>query len=102
MLGDKFWLEIQALMLAVSALISYFLIIKERQNGKKIMFIFLFLALLVFLSFTVTKSAIIGFLAGFFVLNIYLFKRSWVKVRYKLATVILIVLCGFVLLDRHV
>ena len=99
-LGDKFWLEIQALMLAVSALISYFLIIKERQNGKKIMFIFLFLALLVFLSFTVTKSAIIGFLAGFFVLNIYLFKRSWVKVRYKLATVILIVLCGFVLLDN--
>ena len=90
-LGDKFWLEIQALMLAVAALISYFLVIKERQRAKRVLFIFLLLALLVFLSFTVTKSAIIGFLAGFCVLNIYLFKKSKVKIHYKLATVILIV-----------
>ena len=99
-LGDKFWLEIQALMLAVAALISYFLVIKERLRAKRVMFIFLLLALLVFLSFTVTKSAIIGFLAGFCVLNIYLFKKSKVKIHYKLATVILIVSCGYVLLDN--
>ena len=99
-LGDKFWLEIQALMLAVAALISYFLVIKERQRVKRVLFIFLLLALLVFLSITVTKSAIIGFLAGFCVLNIYLFKKSKVKIHYKLATVILIVSCGYVLLDN--
>ena len=87
-------------MLAVAALISYFLVIKERQRAKRVLFIFLLLALLVFLSFTVTKSAIIGFLAGFCVLNIYLFKKSKVKIHYKLATVILIVSCGYVLLDN--
>ncbi len=96
--GSTFWLEIQALMLAVSSIISYFLIIKERQYGKRIGYILLFLVLLIFLSFTVTKAAILGFLAGFLILNIYLFKKSTIKMRYKLTLVLVIVLCGFVLL----
>lgn len=96
--GNTFWLEIQAMMLGVAAIISYIFLVKEKQTGMRIIYVFMFLALLVFLSFTVTKAAILGFLAGFFVLNVYLFRKFSSRMRYRLVAILLISLCGFILL----
>ena len=74
-LGSKYWLEVQAMLLAVSALITYFLTIIEKRWNRKICVICMFWMFVLFLSFTVTKSAIFGFLLGFLVMNIYLFKK---------------------------
>ena len=74
-LGSKYWLEVQAMLLAVSALVVYFLLIIEKAWKKRGLLLCMFGVLVVFLSFTVTKSAILGFLLGFIVMNFYLFRK---------------------------
>ena len=74
-LGGRYWLDIQAMLLAISALIAYFLTIVEKRWNKRICALCMFWMFVLFLSFTVTKSAIFGFLLGFLVMNICLFKK---------------------------
>ncbi len=97
-LGGKLWLEIQAMMLAISALISYLLAIKETRIKRRIVYLLMFALFVVFLSFTVTKSSIIGFLLGFSVLNVCLFRKLTFKMRYGLIGTLAICIGGFTLL----
>lgn len=96
--GHKLWLEMQAMMLAMAALISYLFIILERRGFMKIMCGLMFLIFVMFLSFTVTKSAIFGFLLGFVVINVYLFRVSSLWKRIWLSGGALAVIFTFVLL----
>ena len=81
-LGSKFWLEVQAMILAMASLASYLLAIKERRPVMKMVCFMMFFLLLIFLSFTVTKSSIIGFLLGFLILNVYLFRKFTLQMRF--------------------
>ena len=64
---------------------------------KMICFMMFFL-LLIFLSFTVTKSSIIGFLFGFLILNVYLFRKFTLGMRYGFIAGLLVSACAFTLL----
>lgn len=82
--GGYFYLEPQACYLCVSSLISMFFLMNEAwivQNRKQLLFysLILFFSLL-FLSFTVTKGAILGVVLGFLVL-IILAWRKWSRTR---------------------
>ena len=74
-LGSKFWLEIQAMIIAIASLASYLLVIRVKGWKMKVFCGFMFLMLVLFLSFTVTKSSILGFLTGFLILNVCLFRK---------------------------
>ena len=97
-LGSKFWLEAQAMIIAIASLASYLLVISEKGWKMKVICGFMFLMLVLFLSFTVTKSAILGFLAGFLILNVCLFRRFSLRMRYGLLGGLLVCICGFSLL----
>ena len=84
-LGSKFWLEAQAMIIAIGWKMKLFC-------G------FMFLMLVLFLSFTVTKSSILGFLAGFLILNVCLFRKFSLRMRYGLIAGLLVCVCGFSLL----
>jgi membrane protein len=98
-LGSKYWLEVQAMLLAISALITYFLTIIEKRWNRKVCTICMFWIFVLFLSFTVTKSAIFGFLLGFLVMNIYLFKKFSFWRRIWVFGGTLLVVLTFVLLS---
>ena len=96
--GHKLWLEMQAMVIAMAALISYLFVILRKGYFVKLICGFMFLAFVMFLSFTVTKSAIFGFLLGFVVINIYLFKISSLWERIGLVGGALVVVFSFVFL----
>ncbi len=83
-LGSKFWLEAQAMIIAIASLASYLLVIGAKGWKMKLFCGFMFLMLVLFLSFTVTKSSILGFLAGFLILNVCLFRKFSLRMRYGL------------------
>ena len=58
----------------------------------------MFFLLLIFLSFTVTKSSIIGFLLGFLILNVYLFRKFTLQMRFGFIAGLLVCACAFTLL----
>ena len=97
-LGSKFWLEVQAMILAMASLASYLLAIKERRPVMKMVCFMMFFLLLIFLSFTVTKSSIIGFLLGFLILNVYLFRKFTLQMRFGFIAGLLVCACAFTLL----
>ena len=80
-LGGNLYLEPQTLYIALTALISYFLIFICRYKGVKVLLGVMFLLLTIFLSFTVTKAGILAFILGFGIMNFYLFKHSSFRVR---------------------
>ncbi len=83
-LGSKFWLEAQAMIIAIASLASYLLVIGAKGWKMKLFCGFMFLMLVLFLSFTVTKSSILGFLAGFLILNVCLFRKFSLRMHYGL------------------
>mgnify|MGYP002271563565 FL=1 len=97
-LGSKFWLEAQAMIIAIASLASYLLVIGAKGWKMKLFCGFMFLMLVLFLSFTVTKSSILGFLAGFLILNVCLFRKFSLRMRYGLIAGLLVCVCGFSLL----
>ncbi len=97
-LGSKFWLEIQAMIIAIASLASYLLVISVKGWKMKVFCGFMFLMLVLFLSFTVTKSSILGFLTGFLILNVCLFRKFSLRMRYGLIAGLLVCVCGFSLL----
>lgn len=94
----KFWLEAQAMIIAIASLASYLLVIGAKGWKMKLFCGFMFLMLVLFLSFTVTKSSILGFLAGFLILNVCLFRKFSLRMRYGLIAGLLVCVCGFSLL----
>lgn len=75
-----YFLEMRAMCIGIAALSAYYYCILEKKINKKIYWGILCLFLSVFLIFTVTKSALIGFTIGFICLSIYLIKKSsWIK-----------------------
>ena len=88
LLGTTFWLEAQATLLATAAIISYFLIIIRQKH--RLLLGLLFLTLTTFLSFTMTKSAIIAFFLGFLLVNVLLWRRT---TRWKKAGLLLSAAC---------
>lgn len=99
LLGGNFFLEPQTLYIAMSALISYFLIFISRHHGMKILCGFMFLLLLLFLSFTVTKAGILAFIVGFTLMNLYIFKQSTLRPRLVMAAMMLILVSGVFMFD---
>lgn len=97
-LGSKYWLEVQAMIIAVASLASYLLAVKEGRPVIKTVCFVMFFLLLIFLSFTVTKSSILGFLLGFLILNVYLFRRFTLRMRLGLIAMVLVSVCAFTLL----
>lgn len=73
--NEFIFLEPQALYLAVCAVISCFLAVVQSVMYKRILWGILFVCFIIFLSFTVTKSAILAFLIGFLIWSFYLMKR---------------------------
>lgn len=97
-LGSKYWLEVQAMLLAVSALIVYCLMIIEKR--RRILFMCMFGMFVIFLSFTVTKSAIFGFLLGFVVINIYLLRKfSFVRQFWFIGGFLVVVTSFLLIMD---
>lgn len=70
--GGFMMLEAQAMVLGVASVMSFFLVLFNRRSLGRII---LTLLLLLFLSFTVTKAAILGFLAGALIGCVYIFKK---------------------------
>jgi len=97
-LGGKYWLEVRAMIIAVASLASYLLAVKERRPVMKTVCFGMFFLLLIFLSFTVTKSSILGFLLGFLILNVYLFRRFTLRMRLGFVAVVVVCACAFTLL----
>lgn len=75
-LGSVYLIEMRAMGMAVAALFAYFLAFKARRWWGKAVFGGMFVLLLAFLVFTITKSALLGFAMGFVLLNVYLFRWS--------------------------
>lgn len=102
-LGGFVYLEPQAIYLSVSAIFSYFFILRaiNSYENKRILIysIIIFLFSILFLSFTVTKGAILAFVAGFVLLTILYFKELSHKVRIVFASSVLIfVICSYLLM----
>lgn len=99
LLGGQVYLEPQALYLAVAAVISYFFLLKgiQKEVTKPIclMSVVIFVLSLIFLSFTVTKGAILAFLGGGMVLSVVYFIRLSRSSKWVLCTGI--VLAGIIL-----
>lgn len=80
LLGGQVYLEPQALYIVISALISYFFILRQKKipagKGVFISSIVIFILSLVFLSFTVTKGSILAFLAGFIFLSVVFLRKK--------------------------
>lgn len=82
--GGYFYLEPQACYLAISALLSVFLLLtfnrKQDCKWRLVVYSIILLCLLFFLSLTVTKGAIIAFVLGFLTLGICSWKMlSWYR-----------------------
>lgn len=82
LLGGSVYLEPQASYLSFSALVGYFFLLENIKHREKIsLLIFssiIMILSLLFLSFTVTKGAILAFVGGFFILSfIYWCQISW-------------------------
>ena len=92
LLGGNLYLEPQTLFIALTALISYFMIFINHHKGMKILSGIMFLLLSMFLSFTVTKAGIIAFFVGFIIINIFIFRHSLLKVRLVMLICTLILL----------
>lgn len=89
-LGGFLMLEPQAMILALAAVTAFF----QSLIQKKVWLAALAFLLMIFLSFTVTKASILGFLAGAFFGLIYLFRK--LGRREKRITVA--VICGVILI----
>lgn len=80
-LGGKVYLDAEALHIYVAALMCYFLGLSESVTRYKV-WAFIFFAFFVwFLSLTVTKSSILGFLCGFVLFNLYFLRKKSVRFR---------------------
>lgn len=95
-LGGSLFLEPQTLYIALTALISYFMAFINQHYGMKILYGIMFLLLVIFLSFTVTKAGILAFFIGFIIVNLYIFKQSSLRTRL-VAFAILSLLVGGIL-----
>ena len=97
-LGGFVYLEPQAIYLVISALISYFFILKQIRVKDSKRFVagcvFVFVFSLLFLSFTVTKGAILSFIGGVVVLSIAYLRRISPWVPWAFLIVFLLLLFG--------
>lgn len=84
LLGGSLLLEPQAFHLALAALISYVMIFINSRRRMKVLYGVIFLLLLCFLSFTVTKAGLLAFLTGFVFMNIYVFRQNFRRIRLAL------------------
>ena len=103
--GGYVYLEPQAVYICASAIISYFFILKyDRIVDKKwvgISSFIIFIFSLIFLSFTVTKGAILAFIVAFLFLSIVYFRKKSSQFKLTLLGVILVVaICGYFLLPQ--
>lgn len=96
--GGFMMLEPQAMTLGVASVISFFLVLfHPRSLGKIILALFL----LLFLSFTVTKAAILAFLVGGMIGCIYIFKRfTFKEKRNIIITMIVLLVVGIYLIPQ--
>ncbi|MDE5610828.1 MAG: O-antigen ligase family protein [Odoribacter sp.] len=103
LLGKLVILEPQALYIAVAAVIAYYFILAyhEVNESKRFLYanILVFVLSLIFLSFTVTKGAILGFGAGFLVLSIWYVRRHSSRERWRFigGLVVLVLLVGWLM-----
>ena len=101
-LGSVYLIEMRAMTMAVAALVAYFLAFDAGKWWGKVVFGGMFLLLLAFLVFTVTKSALLGFAIGFVVLNAYLFMRSGWRARTGILVLMFALVAGGVVSVQRV
>ena len=75
MLGGFYFLEMRAMSICVAALSAYFLFATTRNSRFRIPLCLLFATLTVYLFFTITKSALLGFIIGFTLINVRIISR---------------------------
>lgn len=105
LLGGFVYLEPQAVYICASAIISYFFILKnnERDGGKLLLInsIIIFILSLLFLSFTVTKGAVLAFGVAFMYLSFVYLRRKSLKFKVmSLGVLIVGLLCVYSLLPQ--
>lgn len=85
MLGGHMYLEPVALYLAITSVISYFFVITGNfRTAKKTVlgYIAILILALLFLSFTVTKGAILAFLGGIVLLSVWYFRKLSLRTKF--------------------
>ena len=95
MLSGFVYLEPQAVYICASALTAYFFMLNYDKGKERLGWlagnVFVFVCSLAFLSFTVTKGAVLAFAAAFVFLSVvYCIKRSW---RFRLVFAGVVVVC---------
>ena len=98
-LGGNLFLEPQTLYIALTALISYFMIFIKQHRGMKILYGIMFLFLVIFLSFTVTKAGILAFFIGFMIANLYIFKQSSLRTHLAILVGLLLFIGGLLVFN---
>ena len=95
LLGGNLLLEPQVFYIVLAALVSYGLIFWSGRKRVKLACGIMFLLLLLFLSFTVSKAGILAFSLGFIVLNICFMKQNAWKFCWVFSVCVLCI--GFML-----
>lgn len=98
LLGGSLLLEPQAFYIALTALISYMLVFVCSSRRIKVLCGGIFLLLLCFLSFTVTKAGLLAFLVGFVGMNICIFRQNIGQIRLALSICISMFVLGMFVL----
>ena len=93
-LGGRVYLDAEAMHIYIAALIAYAWGMISTNIGKKVLGVAAFLIFAWFLSLTVTKSSILGFLCGFVLLNGYFLVRLSGRYRWGLLGVLLLLVAG--------
>ena len=98
--GGHVYLEPQAIYLSVTAILSFFLVIRFMGHADRkvvVQGVILFILSLWFLSLTVTKGAILAFLGGFLILAFVFFCRmSWKQKLFTSGVVVALILSVWV------
>lgn len=105
LLGGFVYLEPQAVYICVSALISYFLFLTYSKDRKmcwgKVNNLLVLILSILFLSFTVTKGAILAFVLAFSFLSIVYFRKKPLKFKlFFLGFIVVGLLCGYCFLPQ--
>lgn len=99
-LGGHVYLEPQAIYLSITAVLSFFFVLKSFDQGNKkltVQGMLLFIFSIWFLSLTVTKGAILAFLGGFFILAAVAFFKMSSKQKILTGSVIVVLaLCTYI------
>lgn len=73
--GGHIFVEAQGLYLAIASIVALFFTILHDKKAYRVIYLIFFLSFVWFLSFTLTKGAMLSFLMGLIVISIYFLKR---------------------------